>query len=375
MTTANATPIEATQFRTDKQTKDVPVEALRFDCGPMQFVDAGEVVDNEAPIRMLARSAEPIEHWYWGKIVHDMAGMKLRKDRVPIDWCHNDYLNLGYLDQFEATNDGLTVEGKLIAFTAGDRASEVIHRGRKGVPYESSIDFRGGVLRIEELGQGVEAEVNGYTLEGPAVIVREWTLRAVAVCPYGADPNTVSQFAGQDNPSTSLSIEVFQMTKSASGTPTDANPPADAQQHADDGGQKPGEGTSTESSTVDRNAFTGELDRYIEAFGTENGLEWFKGGKTFAEATELHAKQLAAALAEKEASTAKQLEELKAAHEKQLAERDAKLKQLGESLGEEHPASFGDGEGDAGGENKFANKLGKNLGAFASGIEKRMPTK
>jgi hypothetical protein len=36
------------------------------------------------------------------------------------------------------------------------------------------------------------APVNGYQFEGPGIIVREWPLRGVAICPYGADANTES---------------------------------------------------------------------------------------------------------------------------------------------------------------------------------------
>lgn len=39
---------------------------------------------------------------------------------------------------------------------------------------------------------GEIAPVNGYDFEGPGVIIREWPLRGVAICPYGADANTES---------------------------------------------------------------------------------------------------------------------------------------------------------------------------------------
>jgi hypothetical protein len=63
---------------------------------------------------------------------------------------------------------------------------------REGVPYEASIFFGGDGIRVEEVAEGETAEVNGYALAGPAVIVREWPLRGIAICPYGADMNTES---------------------------------------------------------------------------------------------------------------------------------------------------------------------------------------
>lgn len=175
-------------------TLSVPRGALRLRAGKFN-VPASSGTTNEASIRMLARSPEAIEHWYWGRVVHDLAGMRLRKDRLPIDWCHDYEENIGYLDQFTADpKTGLTVAGKLLSMRDDDKAAEVIRRGQAGVPYEASIDFD-GPIRVEEIGEGVTAKCNGRTIVGPAKIIREWRLNAVAVCPFGADPNTVSQFS------------------------------------------------------------------------------------------------------------------------------------------------------------------------------------
>jgi hypothetical protein len=76
----------------------VPAEALRFDAGPFQFAAKPGEVDGNRRITMLARTAEPIEHWYWGKIVHDMAGMKLAAPTLPCDYCHDPAEILGFLD-------------------------------------------------------------------------------------------------------------------------------------------------------------------------------------------------------------------------------------------------------------------------------------
>jgi hypothetical protein len=37
--------------------------------------------------------------------------------------------------------------------------------------------------------------VNGFQFAGPGIVIREWPLRGVAVCPYGADMNTRSELA------------------------------------------------------------------------------------------------------------------------------------------------------------------------------------
>ena len=146
-----------------------------------------------------ARSGEPIEHWYWGKIVHDLAGMRVLGDKVAFDWCHSNWDGcIGYGEKFDVTSGDLVITGTLVAFKDDDRAAEVISKGKRGVPYEASIyyDPLNG-LRMEYVPEKMSASVNGRQIEGPCVIVREWLLRGVAICPYGADPHTSTEFSRQ----------------------------------------------------------------------------------------------------------------------------------------------------------------------------------
>ncbi len=176
--------------------KQVPANALQLRCGELEFADvAGD--PKEFPFVMKARTADVIQHPYWGRIVHDMAGMTLRKPTCPIDYCHWSDQIIGVGQKFTADNSGLTVSGKLVALAADseDRAFEIGTKAKAGVPYEASIDFRGPGIVIEELGEGAMAEVNGQQLTGPLTIVRKWPLRSVAVAPYGADSGTSTAFS------------------------------------------------------------------------------------------------------------------------------------------------------------------------------------
>lgn len=77
-----------------------------------------------------------------------------------------------------------------------------------------------------------------------------------------------------------------------------------------------------------REQFAADLKRFTEAFGKENGQDWFLAGKSFGEGLELHCEALATALRESEARVA----EL----EKQLADAAA-------ASGMEEAGSFGAG--------------------------------
>jgi len=173
-------------------TRKVPASACHVTIGAFALRDNGARAKS-APIEMVARSGQPLQHPFWGAIVHDFAGMRLHRDRLPIDYCHDDKEVMGYLNHFDVSSGDLVARGALVPYKDSDRATEVMHKSKAGVPYEASIFFSDG--KIEELGEGQVATVNGKQVEGPAVVVREWSLRGVAVCPYGMDKNTASRFA------------------------------------------------------------------------------------------------------------------------------------------------------------------------------------
>lgn len=176
----------------------IPRAALRFDADAE--VDDQADDDGTVAVAMRARSNAVLDHWYFGRIVHDFAGMRPASPKLPFDYCHNEAEVLGYSDEQEIDADGLVMRGRLIPFTDTDRASEVIHKSRRGMEYQGSIYFDPFELVLEYVPQDQAAEVNGDTFEGPGVIARQWMLRGAAVCPYGYDPNTavaLSQSPGE----------------------------------------------------------------------------------------------------------------------------------------------------------------------------------
>jgi hypothetical protein len=177
-----------------KDFSKVPAKAFLFGGGAVSFADSD---GDNYPIKMVARSAQPVDHWFWGRIVHDMAGVTIHKDRIPVDYIHAE--EIGYLNKFSTGPAGLLVEGALVPTDEpSDPARKLIARSKGGVPYEASINWAGDGSILEQVQEGFTAEVNGYQFEGPGVIVRAWPLRGVAVCPYGADMNTESQFGESD---------------------------------------------------------------------------------------------------------------------------------------------------------------------------------
>jgi len=169
----------------------IPTAACRLAGGEVHLGDNGQGAKS-APIKLKARSGDSIDHWYWGRVVHDLAGMRVHKPRLTVDYAHNESEVLGYVNNFDSTSGDLFASGALTPWREDDRASEVMFKMREGVPYEASIFFGGDGIKIQEVQEGQVEQVNGRQFEGPGVIIREWPLRGIAICPYGADSNTES---------------------------------------------------------------------------------------------------------------------------------------------------------------------------------------
>jgi len=197
----------------DKDYNNIPANACTF-AAELELGNNGDDAKT-APIRLLARSSQPIEHWYWGNVVHDISGFNLNgKKRLPIDFDHDTGQAIGYANRFEQTPEGLVMSGTLVSH-GGDRAEKIMKDMRAGIPYEASINFGGDGIEVEEVPAGTTAQVNGYEFTD-GCIVRSWPLRGVAVCLYGADMNTQSQVF---NDSGTLSAKVVSQNTEAEGMP------------------------------------------------------------------------------------------------------------------------------------------------------------
>jgi hypothetical protein len=194
-------------------TRSIPKAACTFQVSEFTVTSNGSDAKT-APFKMLARSAQPITHWFFGKIAHDLSGMDLRgRNRVAVDWQHGDKL-LGYANHFKQTNEGLEVSGALIPFKDDDITSEVIYKAAHGVPLEASISWGGENTEIEDVAEGQESEVNGYKFSGPGVIVRSWPLRSIGIVKEGADQYTSTEFSDGEK----ITVNVIDKSKGDSMT-------------------------------------------------------------------------------------------------------------------------------------------------------------
>ena len=189
----------------ERDLSRIPASACTFEIADPEVGDNGAGAKT-APVRLVARSGKPIEHAYWGRVVHDLSGMHLSKPRVVLDYNHDAKEVIGYLNRFDSASGDLVVTGALVPFKDSDRATEIMHKMKAGVPYEASINFGGDGIKVQDIEDGETTEVNGAQFDGPGVVIREWPLRGVAICPYGADGNTESSALSDTNRTFTASV-------------------------------------------------------------------------------------------------------------------------------------------------------------------------
>jgi hypothetical protein len=316
----------------------------------------GEAVQ-KAACKMTARSGRPINVPGVGQVIHDLAGMRQPAERLNVDYCHNQSELIGYCEKLSADTGDLACVAQIFSVRAGDRAEEVLARAKEGQPYQCSIKWDDG--KFERIVDGQCATINGRQFSGPGVVVRQWTLRGVAVCPYGADPNTAAEFAAQ-------SLQTFTLPEESMTTET----------------QTP-EAKTPETIRAELQA---QAQDYVKRFGDLGG-QWFAAGKPLVECYGEFVQQLAERhQLELQAEATRHAGELAAEKTRadglqaKITELTARVESLGNAGGATTPVSgapaAGDGTGGAVLPKQplpFEMALGNsNLAAIARGM--KMPS-
>ena len=264
-----------------------PEGAFQFAADACKFAAAGEENSKSAAITLTARTGEPISHWYWGRIVHDMAGMK-SKPVVALDWCHDDNEIVGKVDRLDTSTGNLVCSGSIESLEVGDRADKIIKLSARDVPYEASIYFDPYETELEWLPGDMTAEVNGREVTGPLVIVRAWELRRIAICPSGADSGTDASCETDDENEASLKARSrvkFSLNWKDKGKPmskTETTPTAlSAEQLAE-----------TKKSGFDE--AVAAMKKFTDKFGPVDGNTYFAAGLSYEAALEKHVEKLTA---------------------------------------------------------------------------------
>lgn len=158
-----------------------------------------------AKVTVVARSGDAIDHPYWGTFVHDFAGMSV-KPKIPLDYNHDPDDSIGYLNKFDTSTGNLICSGVIVLVNGAEDGDEdddvtaLVAKMEAGIPYEASIEFD-DEMTLEYVPEGMSVNVNGRDIAGPVTVIRQWTLKAVAICKFGCDDNTSSELQLSKNKS------------------------------------------------------------------------------------------------------------------------------------------------------------------------------
>ena len=144
--------------------------------------------EGDKPVRCtgVAYSGGSFRQWWSALPCYvDLSGMRLA-EQVCLMYNHS-YDPECRLGVIEAKNDGktLTVDGEFD--TGNPLAQNIIRAGRK---FNWQLSIGAENVKVERVDDGTVETINGNTVNGPALVVRESVLREVSIVAIGADAKT-----------------------------------------------------------------------------------------------------------------------------------------------------------------------------------------
>ena len=276
--------------------------------------------DATTRVRLTVLAADALERWGLGRFAFEFATTRPLRERLALDYDHDDGAVVGYAEGFESNDDGIFCDATILGGPdAPARARELAFCLKNGVPFEVSplVDF--STATMESVPDGATVRLNGREIAGPLDVARGATIRGVAICPHGTDPKTAALVE--------LSARLNDWKKKEKEKEmADEKNPVDGEQ------------------TDEKKSVNAELETMIEEFGRERGLDYYLAGKTLDEAR------------------ADDYEELKASRKSAEAEKKA---------ADETDAPSGDETGAADGDGASAGETKKEIEALRALVEKQ----
>ena len=226
--------------------------------------------------KIIILSGEMMERGDLGYFVIDPNSIRLHKDRLILDYDHNEEEILGYVDNIRVEENKLVGDATIESVREGDRASEVIARLESNTPYEISP-----TVMLDEVDVTVEKVQDGDIEYN---IYRNVPIRGVSICPFGTDRlTTVLNVFGGKNPMKKRNRKMVKMA--ADEVLEDAVVETEVVDEVVDE-------VVAEEPTYDAYPL---LEEFIGEFGFERGVEYFRRGYDIDQAREADYAELKAA--------------------------------------------------------------------------------
>jgi hypothetical protein len=182
-----------------KKTTKVPAKALLLfsedQTATTQFIGEGE--DRKLQLDMTIYSGGVVpNHYYWGNLILDLAGVVFPKTKYPILENHDRSKKIAFHNGKLLTDGSLRIDPAKTKFVSTPESEEFQRLSSEGFPYEASVRFNPKV--VEEIAEDAFSEANGIKLKGPGTIIRKWEFVEGSVCVFGYDRNTQVQAFSED---------------------------------------------------------------------------------------------------------------------------------------------------------------------------------
>lgn len=158
----------------------------------VNVADAPADADKAMPRKFsgVANSGKPFNH-YGEMVVVDLTDIQY-KANVPALLLHDRAQRAGF-GALSVTNNQLIINGTLLDNQFG---REVAEESDAGFPWQMSAHINAN--SITELGQNETATVNGQTITGPMVILKNCSVSEISFTPTGVDNETSAVALGDD---------------------------------------------------------------------------------------------------------------------------------------------------------------------------------
>ena len=139
--------------------------------------------DGQRQFEMRAYTGAPVEIGIWGKVIFDLDGMRLGRQRKPILLQHDPGQIVGYATEVERDEKGIRMAGRMSAKT--DAARQVVDLADEGFPWQASVGLQVAEARYVASDESA-VTVNGHAFKGGYLIQKSY-LRESSFVPVGAD--------------------------------------------------------------------------------------------------------------------------------------------------------------------------------------------
>lgn len=156
----------------------------------VDIVDAPKDSDKPRKFTGIGNSGKPFSYYSEMAIV-DLENIKF-KDKVPALLSHDRDQRVGF-GVLSVNNHQLLIEGTLLNNEYGRAIAE---DADAGFPWQMSAHI--SPTTIDELGKGDTAQINGQTITGPIIILKNCSVPEISFTPTGVDSETSAVVLSDD---------------------------------------------------------------------------------------------------------------------------------------------------------------------------------